>query len=229
MPMTLSEVEARVLGSLIEKSLTTPESYPLTVNGLVNACNQKTSREPLMDLDEATVARTLASLREKNLVFQKSESGNRAPRFGHRVENLLNGGSPKEVGAICVLLLRGPQTPGEIKTRTDRLCEFESVAEVATVLDDLANRPDGPLTARLARQPGQKETRYAQLFTGGVESAAAAASEPSHETPAAASTSAPAAPRHAPLEPRLTQLENRIFLLEAAVAELQRAKGVSQG
>ena len=212
MPITLSDVEARILGSLIEKSLTTPESYPLSLNTLLNACNQKTSRDPVMNLDEPTIARGLASLREKGLVYQKSEAGNRVPKFGHRAENLMTGGNAKEIGVVCVLLLRGPQTPGEIKTRTDRLCEYESVAEVVTVLDELAHRSDGPFVARLPRQPGQKETRYAQLFTGSTE---AAASAPTVSMPAPKSAAAPAVDRFA-------QLEQRVQALEAQVAELRK-------
>jgi uncharacterized protein len=228
MPIELSDLEARLLGSLIEKSLTTPDLYPLTLNSLVNACNQKSSREPVTHYDEATVARGLASLREKNLSFTKSESGNRAPKFGHRVENLLNGGTAREVGAICVLLLRGPQTPGEIKTRTERLCEFGSVSDVVTMLDELAMRVDGPFIARLPRQLGQKEARCAQLFTKN----AAPAENPSVAAPL--STPPPARISSEPkvvsptVDARLAGLEARVKALEATVAELQKGNAVKQ-
>ena len=221
MPITLSSEEARVLGSLIEKSLTTPDQYPLTLHALAAACNQKSSRDPVMNLDETTVARALSTLREKTLAYTKSESGNRVPKFGHRVENLLKGGSAKEVGAVCVLLLRGPQTSGEIKTRTDRLCEFESVADVVTVLDDLANRPEGPIVVRLVRQPGQKEARFAQLFTGPIDPALlnnpSAGSEPPVPVPVSTQR----------VDPR-TVFEERLKAVEQAVAELQERLGVAE-
>jgi uncharacterized protein len=222
MPIPLNAHEARVLGSLIEKSLTTPDLYPMTLNGLANACNQKSSRDPVTDLDEATIARTISSLRDKDLVFLKSESGNRAPKFGHRVENLLKGGSAKEIGAVCVLLLRGPQTPGEIKTRTERLCQFESTADVEMTLNDLAARPEGAYVARLARQPGQKETRFMHLFSGDAPpvgepapaSAPAVSSMPS-QTPASEND-------------RLARLEQRVESLERTLRELQtRLKGLA--
>ena len=177
-----------------------------------------------MQLDEATIARALASLRERDLVFQKSESGNRAPKFGHRVENLLSGGTAKEIGAICVLLLRGPQTPGEIKTRTDRLCQYESTAEVELTLNDLAARVDGPLVARLPRQPGQKEARFMHLFSGGAPAspAASAPAQPAFTSPV------PLAPSTAPPDDRVTRLEQRVEALERSLGELQnRLKGLA--
>jgi len=224
MPIALTDIEARVLGSLIEKSLTTPEQYPLTLNSLMNACNQKSSRDPVMQLDEATTARALATLREKHLVYQKSESGNRAPKFGHHAENLLNGGTAKEIGTVCVLLLRGPQTPGEIKTRTDRLCEFESVADVVTVLDDLAQRSDGPYVARLARRPGQKEARYAQLFTARAENASTSTNTPLAQAPSPSPVrEAPPAAKGVSVETRVAGLEARVKALEEELAELRRS------
>jgi uncharacterized protein YceH (UPF0502 family) len=222
MPIQLTEVEARVLGCLIEKSMTTPELYPLTLNSLTNACNQKSSRDPVMSLDEGTVARAFSTLQQKGLVFQKSESGNRVPKFGHRVENLLNGGNAKEVGAICVLLLRGPQTPGEIKTRTDRLCQFESTADVEVVLNELAARTDGPFVARLPRQSGQKEARFMHLFSGEAPATGPA------PAPAAAKP-VPAPPSHAPAaDQRLAALEDRVAKLEALVESLRPKESVGE-
>jgi uncharacterized protein len=204
----LTEIEARVLGCLVEKSLTTPELYPLTMNSLVNACNQKTSRDPVMTLDEETAGKGLFSLLHQNFAERVTEPGSRVPKFRHKIENLLGGSDPKLVGAVCVLLLRGPQTPGEIKGRTDRLCKFESTAEVEALLQDLASRADGPMVAKLARQPGQKETRYRHLFSGAA---------PEH---------APAAPDAAPAAPaegdRLAALEKRVAALEALVASLAK-------
>jgi uncharacterized protein len=212
MPIKLTSIEARILGSLIEKSLTTPDLYPLSLNSLVNACNQKSSREPVMALDDTTVARALSTLREKQLCYQKSEAGNRTPKFGHHVENLLQGGTAQEVGAICVMLLRGPQTPGEIKTRTDRLCEFESVAHVVTVLDELANRPDGALVARLPRQSGQKELRYTELFTREAPALAKEEPTPSRDLPKSKEISA--VPAEPSVKERLAGLEKRVEALE---------------
>ncbi len=207
--MTLTDIEARILGCLVEKSLTTPAQYPLTLNSLMLACNQKTSREPVTDYDESTVARGLSELQKKSLAYSKSESGNRVPKFGHRVENLMQGGTSQEIGAICVMLLRGPQTPGEIKTRTDRLCEFESTAQVELVLNALSARTDGPFVARLARQSGQKETRFQQLFTGPA---------PKQDVPIATAPKVPSENAAAPtFAERIMILENRVAALEAKI------------
>ena len=225
----LTEHEARVLGCLIEKSQTTPDQYPLSLNSLTNACNQKTSRDPVMTVDEATVARTLATLREKNLVSNRSEPGSRITKFAHRAENLLGGGTSKEFGIICVLLLRGPQTTGEIRIRTDRLCEFASVQEVESILQELANRPDGAVVVRLPRQPGQKEARYQHLFCG-----TPAITEPTPPVAYVSTLSAmpimPTSPTVSPqpvrqladlLGARLQALEQRISYLESRLGNLE--------
>jgi uncharacterized protein YceH (UPF0502 family) len=205
MPMQLSEIEARVLGSLVEKSLTTPDQYPLSLNALVNACNQKTSRDPVMSLDEAAVGQGLHSLLEKSLAGRLHEPGSRVPKFMHHVEFLLSGADAKAIAAVCVLLLRGAQTPGEIKTRTDRLCEFASTAEVEALLQDLSAREE-PWVAKLPRQPGQKELRYRHLFSGDPAPAAAA------PAPVAAQAPVPA--------DRLALLEKRVEALEALIKNL---------
>lgn len=206
MLMELNEIEARVLGSLVEKSLTTPDLYPLTLNSLVLACNQKTSRDPVMTLDEAAVGAGLHALIEKSLAGRLHEPGSRVPKFMHHIELLLSGADDKITAVICVLLLRGPQTPGELKTRTDRLCRFESAAEVDSLLQDLAARPE-PWVVRLPRQPGQKEVRYRHLFSGAPSPVAATAP-----------IAAPAAAAPAPVpEDRLTLLEKRVEALEALV------------
>jgi uncharacterized protein len=211
MPLTLTDVEARILGSLIEKSLTTPDQYPLSLNSLVNACNQKSSRDPVMNLDETTVARNLAGLQEKGLVTRRSEPGSRVTKFQHHAEVLLNGGTSKEVGTICLLLLRGPQTPGEIRTRADRLCEFTGPAEVEAALNDLAARTDGPFVERLPRQSGQKETRWRHLFSSPTEKNAP------RPAPVKAPAAVPFAPsdRYAELEKRVAQLENEVKELKS--------------
>lgn len=207
MDKILNDVEARVLGCLIEKSLTTPDLYPLTLNSLVLACNQKTSREPVMTLEESAVGEALHALIERSLAGRLHEPGARVPKFMHHAEMLLTGADAKATAAICVLLLRGPQTAGEIKTRTDRLCEFTSAAEVETLLQELAARPE-PWVARLPRQAGQKEVRYRQLFTG---------------APAEAAPVLAAAPPAAP--DRVTELEKRVAELERKVAELTAPRG----
>lgn len=204
----LSEVEARVLGSLVEKSLTTPESYPLSLNSLVAACNQKTSRDPVMALEEPVVAQALHSLIERSLAGRLHEPGSRVPKFMHHAEILLDGADAKTIGTICVLLLRGPQTAGEIKTRTDRLCEFASSAEVESLLQDMSLRAE-PWVAKLPRQAGQKESRWRQLFTGGPAAMPAPA-------PAAAVQPAAAVPG----VDRVAELEKRVAALEEAVKRL---------
>jgi uncharacterized protein YceH (UPF0502 family) len=213
--LRLTDPEARILGALVEKSFTTPNLYPLSLNALVNACNQKSGRNPVMTLDETAVARALSGLQEKNLVGRRSEPGSRVTKFLHHVENLIGGGTAREIGTICVLLLRGPQTPGEIKTRTDRLCEFESTADVEAVLLELAGRTDGPFVERLPRQTGQKEARFRQLFT---ESAAPAASRPAAPLPAPAKKADP-----------VLSLETRVAALEAAVRELRGLLKTGEG
>jgi len=196
----LDAVEARVLGSLVEKSLTTREQYPLTFNSLLNACNQKTSREPVMTLDTAAMGRAVESLIGKGLVERQQIPGERVPKFRHYIDRLVNSADPKVIGVITVLLLRGPQTPGEIKGRTDRLCEFAGTAEVEGLMQELCARAEDPLVARLPRQAGQKEARYQQLFSGPVSAAPAA-------QPVVAA--APAQPD------RLALLEKRVEALEA--------------
>jgi len=206
MIIELNQVEARVLGSLVEKSLTTKEQYPLTFNSLLNACNQKTSREPVMTLDVDSMGRAVQSLIEKGLVERQQIPGERVPKFHHYIDKLLNSADAKLIGVMTVLLLRGPQTPGEIKGRTDRLCEFAGTAEVEGLLQELCARTEDPLVARLPRQAGQKEARYQQLFTGAVSNA------PVESVPAVA-----AGPVH---EDRLAALEKRVEVLEALVKTL---------
>jgi uncharacterized protein YceH (UPF0502 family) len=175
----LTPNEARVIGCLIEKQHTTPEHYPLSLNALTNACNQKSSREPVLDLDEATVQDTIDTLIKKRHVIEKSGFGSRVTKYQHRFCNTEFGAlkfSQQELGIVCVLLLRGPQTPGELRTRTERLCKFQDVHEVESTLDRLMQRDDGPFVAQLPREPGKRETRYAHLFSGAPETSALLAS-----------------------------------------------------
>jgi hypothetical protein len=172
MDIHLTPLEARVIGCLIEKQHTTPEQYPLSLNALVNACNQKSSRDPVLDLDETTVQATLDALMKKHYVSEKGGFGSRVTKYQHRFCNTEFGTlkfSGQELGIVCVLLLRAAQTPGELRTRTERLCRFADVHEVEATLDQLMQRDDGPFVARLAREPGKREVRYVQLFTGAPE------------------------------------------------------------
>ena len=205
MMIELNEAQARVLGALVEKSLTTPDQYPLSLNSLILACNQKTSREPVMNLDEATVGQALHFLLEKSLAGRIHEAGSRVPKFMHHIEMLLTGADQKIIATMCVLLLRGAQTPGEIKTRTDRLCEFASTAEVESLLQDLTLRAE-PWVLKLPRQAGQKEVRYRHLFSG---------------APAPGSTPAPAASAAAPIAAPAAAAIDRVALLEKRVEALE--------
>jgi uncharacterized protein YceH (UPF0502 family) len=160
----LTEIETRVLGSLIEKDITTPDYYPLSLNALVNACNQKNNRDPVMTLDELAVRDALASLQEKRMAGPASGADSRVTKFEHRLQEVFNF-DRREIAVVCVLLLRGPQTPGELRSRTDRMYHFEALDDVVSTLDRLAQR-DPPLARVLPRQPGTKESRYTHLFSG---------------------------------------------------------------
>lgn len=162
----LTEVEARVVGSLIEKQLTTPEYYPLTLNALLAACNQKTNREPVVSYTEETVQKALDDLRDKNVVYVFYGSTSRVPKYKHILDKVYEL-DERETAVVCVLLLRGAQTLGEIRERTGRLYEFSGLGEVNETLDELARR-DEPLVVKLERQTGQKEMRFAHLFSGEV-------------------------------------------------------------
>ena len=167
MDIHLTPYEARVIGCLLEKQRTTPEQYPLSLNALTNACNQKSSRDPVLSLDESTVQDTIDALMKKHFVTDKSGFGSRVIKYQHRFCNTEFGSlkfSEQELGIVCVLLLRGPQTPGELRTRTDRLCKFHDVHEVESTLDQLMQRDDGPFVMKLPREPGKRESRFAHLF-----------------------------------------------------------------
>lgn len=165
--MTINETEARILGSLVEKQLTTPEYYPLTLNALTAACNQKSNRDPVMSLDESAILAAIDTLRDKNLVYLFYGSGSRTVKYKHMLPNVYELESPA-VALIALLLLRGPQTVGELRGRADRLHQFSSLQEVQETLDELAGRGE-PLIIRLERLAGQKEARYAHLLSGEVD------------------------------------------------------------
>ncbi|MBA3786612.1 MAG: YceH family protein [Acidobacteria bacterium] len=162
----LTETEARIVGALIEKQLTTPEYYPLTLNALVAACNQKTNREPVVSYSEQIVQKSLDDLREKNIVYVFYGSTSRVPKYKHILDKVYEL-EPPEIAVLCVLMLRGAQTLGELRERTGRLYEFSGLGEVSETLDGLMRR-DEPLVVKLERQPGQKEVRYAHLLSGEV-------------------------------------------------------------
>ena len=165
---TLSDVEARVLGSLVEKQLTTPEYYPLTLNALTAACNQKSNRDPVVSYDETTILSAIDSLRDKNLVYLYYGSSSRVVKYKHMLASVYEL-DDAGVAILAVLLLRGPQTIGELRERTGRLYEFSGLGEVQESLDGLMRRDD-PLVTQLDRQPGQKESRYAHLLSGPIDS-----------------------------------------------------------
>jgi uncharacterized protein len=166
----LTDIEVRVLGSLVEKQVTTPEYYPLTLNALMLACNQKNNRTPVTAYNEATVAQALETLREKNLAYVFYGSTSRVPKYKHVLPEVMHLTQP-ELALLCVLMLRGPQTTGELATRAYRLHEFSGLEEVEATLNSLITREPDPLVKRLARQPGQKEARFAHLLAGDVSEA----------------------------------------------------------
>ena len=201
----LDPVAVRVLGSLIEKEITTPDNYPLTLNALVAACNQSSNRDPVMALDEATVADTLGELSRRGLAREVHRSDSRAKRYRQTMSESLSL-HPAETAVLCALMLRGPQTPGEIRTRTNRLFEFRDVPHVEVTLQSLATLSD-PLVVQLPRRPGQKELRYAHLLSG----------EPEVEVESVP----PAVPAVRVDASRMGALEDEVASLRAEVAQLR--------
>jgi hypothetical protein len=214
MNIELSPVEARVIGCLIEKQITTPDQYPLSLNALVNACNQKSNRDPVMAADDATIQNTLDHLIRKHLVIEKSGFGSRVPKFQHRFCNTEFGTlkfTPQELAIICELLVRGPQTPGELRTRAARMASFSEVGQVETTLEGLSSRADGPFVVRLPREPGRRESRYAHLFSGAVT--IPTFTEDSTAAPATAAEPAPS--RLERLEEEVRQLKEELKSIKA--------------
>ncbi len=185
MKYELTAAEARVIGCLLEKQVTTPEQYPLSVNGVVTACNQKTNREPVMNMAEREVQEQLDNLVKRHFLRTVSGFGSRVTKYEQRFCNSEFGNlklSPAEVALVTTLLLRGAQTPGELRSRASRMYEFSDMAEVETTLEHLATREDGPYVVRLAREPGKRESRYMHLFCGEVQEPVALADEPQAAT-----------------------------------------------
>lgn len=214
----LSAAETRVVGCLVEKQITTPEYYPLTLNALVAACNQKNNRNPVVEYDEKTVVRTIDALREKKLLWMVTLAGGRVPKYEHRLGEKLLITKPGEMAIICELLLRGPQTPGELRSRVDRMHSFASLEEVQGAIEALASRPV-PLVLRLPRLPGHKESRYSHLLSGAPEAAGQALLEPPPE-PARVAAQADEA-RFAALETEIKSLRQELADLRAAFEQFK--------
>jgi uncharacterized protein YceH (UPF0502 family) len=202
MALQLDPAEVRVLGALLEKEIATPEYYPLSLNALVNACNQKSNREPVVNYDESTVDAALSSLRAKGLATRISGHDLRVPKHQHRLSECFNLGR-REAAVLCVLMLRGPQTTGELRGRTERLYDFDDLEAVDACLNRLMEWDPDPLVTRLPRRPGYKETRYAHLLSG---------------EPPVPATAAPPSPRADPL----AELQGAVDRLRQEVDELKR-------
>lgn len=209
----LNAAETRVLGSLIEKQIATPDYYPLTLNSLTLACNQLTNREPVVSFDEQTVVRALDGLRDKRLATQFHGAESRVAKYKHTLTDVFLL-TPAEIALLCVLMLRGPQTIGELRTRSERLFTFDNLPEVEASLTALATRESGPLVAKLPRQPGTKESRYAHLLSGPVDRGASASPTPPIPEPAILAVQAE--------NERLAKLEEETAALRRELAELRQ-------
>lgn len=216
MELVLGPLEARVIGCLIEKEICTPDQYPLSLNALVNACNQKSNREPVLELSELDIRAVIDELVRRRLVVNTAGFNARVPRYQHRFCNTEFGElkfDAQELGILCELLLRGPQTPGELRSRTNRLCSFDDVTQVEAVLTRLAEQ--GPYVVRLPREPGKRESRYAHLFGGEIDVQALAEAMPT------GGYASPAADRLSQLEQEVETLTSRLAALEARLAQLE--------
>jgi uncharacterized protein YceH (UPF0502 family) len=224
MSLELSVLEARVIGCLMEKQIATPDQYPLSLNALVNACNQRSNRDPVLNLEEREVQAVVDGLMRKQLVLEKSGFGSRVPKYHQLFCNTQFGSlkfSPQQTAVVCELLLRGPQTPGELRTHAARLAPIRDVEEVEAALEDLITRPAGPYVVKLAREPGRRESRYAQLFTGTPEMPLA--------TSDAMERAAPASSADDPLVARIEALEATVTALQRQLAELSDRLAVNEG
>jgi len=207
MDIVLNEVETRVLGSLVEKDVTTPDYYPLSLNALINACNQKNNRDPVMNLNEDAVRQALDTLQAKRLAGPTSSADSRVTKYEHRLQEVFNF-TRGETAVLCVLFLRGPQTPGELRGRSERMHRFEDLTEVQSTLQRLMQR-EPPLVRVLPRQPGTKESRYRHLLAGDVEDVADATEPSTPYTPAADGN-------------RVARLEDEVADLRREVADLKQ-------
>jgi len=226
MNIRLTAIEARIIGALIEKQITTPDQYPLSLNALINACNQKSNREPLLQLDEPTVKFVVEGLGRRHMVVEKSGFGSRVPKYQQVFCNTEFGSlkfTPQETAIVCELLLRGPQTPGELRSRAPRMAEFPDPGVVESVLEGLANRAGGPIVAQLAREPNRRDSRWAQLFEELPESARlATAGEVAADK--ASDAAIVRAPSNAELVARVAMLESEIAALRAELTTLRQER-----
>jgi uncharacterized protein len=213
--MQITLTESRVLGALIEKEITTPEYYPLSLNALINACNQKNNREPVTALDEVEVRQALHGLEDDHLAGPVRGDG-RVVKYEHHIQEVFNF-TRGEIAVVCVLLLRGPQTPGELRGRTERMYKFDELSDVQTVLQRLMTR-EPPLAKVLPRQPGTKEARYAHLLSGDVESFEPATA---HATASSYSSASSQSSEDPELQERMAQLEAEVAILTRELSELR--------
>lgn len=216
MAITLTPIEVRVIGCLLEKEIITPDQYPLSLNALTNACNQKSNRDPVYNLSELEIQETLDALAKKHFVVSKTGFGSRVEKFQHRFCNSQYGSlhfTEQELGIIITLLLRGPQTPGELRARTNRLCKFTDVREVEHCLTALSTRDDGPFVVQLPREPGKREIRYMHLFSGEWSQP-----EPTQDND-------PGLDDIKMLNRRLTQLEQQVQLLVQRIENIEDRLG----
>ena len=213
MDIRLNDAEVRVLGALVEKDITTPDYYPLSLNALINACNQRSNREPVMDLDEDAVRQALHALAEHGLAGPTGGADSRVTKYEHRLQEVYNF-DRREIAVLCVLLLRGPQTPGELRGRTERMYPFEDLSQVQSTMQRLIDR-EPPLVSILPRQPGTKEARYMHLFGGdgsaGLGSDVSVVAAQAHSTASAGSNGE-----------RSSRLEDELALLRQEVDDLKR-------
>jgi hypothetical protein len=222
---TLSPLEARVIGCLIEKQITTPDQYPLSINALTNACNQKSNRDPVLNLAEGEVQQLVDGLVRKHVMIERSGFGSRVAKYQHCFCNTEFSGlkfTLQELAIVCELLVRGPQTPGELRARAARMTPFADADEVASALDALASRAEGALVLQLPREPGRRDARYAQLFTGPpAEAVAAPVAAPQRASPAADAPAPTLADAGGIDSARLAQLELAVSELRAQLAAIQ--------
>src|SRR5450755_334775 len=213
----LSALEARVIGSLIEKQITTPEQYPLSLNALVLACNQKSNRDPVLELTDRAVQDLVDALMRKHMVIEKSGFGSRVPKYQQRFCNTEFSAqqfTPQERAILCELLLRGPQTPGELRTRASRMAEFTDVGQVEAALEHLAQHEGGARVVRLAREPGRRDARYAHLFSGEIHAAVVTTAA---GAPALSGAEAAPGDRLAALEEQVRELRTELHALRQAI------------
>lgn len=219
MPLVLTDIEARILGALIEKEITTPDYYPLSLNALVNACNQKSNRDPAMNLDEDSVAQALRALNQKELAGPADTFDSRVTKYEHRMQEVFNF-TRAETAVLCELLLRGPQTPGELRSRADRMHHFDDLGQVQSALQQLMKR-EPALVAILPRQSGTKESRYAHLLSGDANASGAGVPE-AIPLPTSRSLETPSDERIANLESEVTELKREVDELKAQFANFRK-------